>query len=131
MLFPKMVIQPLVENAIFHGLETVETGGTVAVEVRRDGDVLRVSVADNGLGMTEEELAALLDNLREYDRTNDFPNRKHGIGLLNIYRRLRLFYGDMLDFSVSSVHGQGTEVSITVPCNAQDMEEKDVPGFFD
>ena len=130
-LFPKMVIQPLVENAIFHGLETVETGGTVRVTVQKSGETLCVSVSDNGIGMSAEELAALRDSLLEYDRTNDFPNRKHGIGLLNIYRRLRLFYGERLDFAVDSAPNQGTSVTIRVPCEARDMEEKNVPGFFD
>ena len=129
--FPKMVIQPLVENAIFHGLETVESGGTVWARARRQGDRLLVTVEDNGLGMTEEELAALKSNLNEYDRTGAFPSRSHGIGLLNIYRRLRLFYGDALRFEVESAAGKGTAVRIDVPCEVKEMEKEDVSGFSD
>lgn len=130
-LFPKMVIQPLVENAIFHGLETVETGGTVSLTAHKAGETLCVRIRDNGIGMSEEDLAALRNSLLEYDRTNDFPNRKHGIGLLNIYRRLRLFYGEALEFAVDSAPSQGVSVTIRVPCEMRDMEEKHVPGFFD
>ena len=53
------------------------------------------------------------------------------MGIINIYRRQRLFYGDALDFAIDSALGQGTTVRIGVPCGIHDMEEKHVPGFFD
>lgn len=132
-LFPKMVVQPLVENAIFHGLETVETGGTVRVEIRQtpDGQRLLLTVADNGMGISPEDLKSFEEDRLAYDRTSGFPARKHGVGMINIYRRLRLFYGDELDFAIDSTLGQGTTVRIGVPCGIHDMEEKHVPGFFD
>lgn len=131
--FPKMVVQPLVENAIFHGLETIETGGAVAVTIRRTEDKQRLllTVADNGLGITPEDLKSLEDDRLAYDRTNDFPARKHGVGMINIYRRLRLFYGSELDFGIDSTFGHGTTVRINVPCRIQEMEDQHVPGFFD
>lgn len=130
-LFPKMIVQPLVENAIFHGLETVEAGGEVHVAIWQEDNRLLLTVTDNGCGMTEDELATLRANLQEFDRTNDFPNRKHGIGIINIYRRLRLFYGEKLDFAIHSVSGAGTKVEIRVPSQLNMMEEQNVPGFFD
>ena len=132
-LFPKMVVQPLVENAIFHGLETVETGGTVRVEIRQtpDGQRLLLTVADNGMGISPEDLKSFEEDRLAYDRTSGFPARKHGVGMINIYRRLRLFYGDELDFAIDSTLGQGTTVRIGVPCGIHDMEEKHVSGFFD
>ena len=132
-LFPKMVVQPLVENAIFHGLETVETGGTVTVTITQSPDKRRLllTVADNGLGITPEDLKTLEEDRLAYDRTNDFPARKHGVGMINIYRRLRLFYGDALDFAIDSTYGQGTTVRISVPAQIDDMEDQHVPGFFD
>ena len=123
--FPKMVVQPLVENAIFHGLETIETGGKVRTEAHRNGGRMTVIVEDNGLGMTEEELQSLKDGLTEFDRTNELPDRSHGIGLLNVYRRLRLFYGDSLEFTVDSAAGKGTRIQITVPCEIKDLMEKE------
>ena len=130
-LFPKMVIQPLVENAIFHGLETVEEGGSVRVWVQKEGERLKVLVEDNGKGMTEKELQALKNDLEEFDRTGQIPDRQHGIGLLNIYRRLRLFYGETLQFDVESASGEGTRIRADVPCEMPEMEGKDVPGFSD
>lgn len=132
-LFPKMVVQPLVENAIFHGLELVETGGEVVVTIRKsqDGARLHVTVEDNGAGMSAQELADLKEELQEFQRTGGFPARKHGVGIINIYRRLILFYDEALTFDITSVQGQGTVVAIAVPCCVDTMEEKDVPGFFD
>lgn len=132
-LFPKMVVQPLVENAIFHGLETVEQGGSVSVKIMKTPDAKRLllTVADNGLGISPEELKALEEDRLAYDRTNDFPARKHGVGIINIYRRLKLFYGNELDFTIDSTLGKGTAVRMTVPCSSKDMEAQHVPGFFD
>ena len=75
--------------------------------------------------MTEEELQSLKDGLTEFDRTNELPDRSHGIGLLNVYRRLRLFYGDSLEFTVDSAAGKGTRIQITVPCEIKDLMEKE------
>ena len=97
-----MVIQPLLENAIFHGLETIESDGIVQVEIKKKGQKLIILVADNGHGMDQATLDAMNTRLKEYDRTNLLPIEKHGIGMVNIYRRLRLFYGEDLAFSVES-----------------------------
>lgn len=130
-LFPKMVLQPLVENSIFHGLETVEKGGSVMVEAHRIQDRLNVTVTDNGMGMSQAELDSLQEDRLAYDRTSGFPARKHGIGMINIYRRLRLFYGDSLEFSIESRLGAGTTVRINVPFTTEKEARNDVPGFFD
>ena len=132
-LFPKMVLQPLVENAIFHGLETVEEGGSVRVTIGRlpEEDRLRIVVADNGLGMTEEALKKLEEDRLAYDRTNGLPARRHGVGMVNIYRRLRLYYGDALSFTIESEPGHGTTVRVEVPCRIEDMEAQHVSSLFD
>lgn len=115
---PKMILQPLVENAVFHALETKEEGGAVRVTMKKNEENrLVVQVRDNGCGMSEEEVEQLKNRLREYDRTNLLPAQKHGIGLVNIYRRLRLFYGDALSFSIHSKKGEGTLIEICVPMN--------------
>lgn len=136
LIFPKMIIQPLVENAIFHGLESREEGGEVHVKIRRIGKEgaegqLEVTVQDNGKGMNEEEKAALKADLVDFDRSSLFPERKHGIGVLNVYRRLKLFYGEKMTFDVNSCEGQGTVIRILVPRIAGDVEENDVQDLFD
>ncbi|MCR4882280.1 MAG: hypothetical protein K6A68_01845, partial [Clostridiales bacterium] len=139
LIFPKMIVQPLVENAIFHGLESREEGGEVHVRIRKtdmdvgqtEGGLLEVVVEDNGQGMKEEELTVLKADLRDYDRSSLFPERNHGIGVLNVYRRLRLFYGEAMHFTVDSAPGEGTVIRIRVPCFADPMEGHNVQDMFD
>lgn len=80
--------------------------------------------------MDEKELEALQVKLKEYDRTSLLPLQKHGIGMVNIYRRLRLFYGTQLEFNVTSKVGEGTQIEILVPMNMK-MEEENVSGILD
>lgn len=129
-VFPKMVIQPLLENAIFHGLETIESDGIVQVEIKKKEEKLIILVADNGHGMDQTTLDAMNTRLKEYDRTNLLPIEKHGIGMVNIYRRLRLFYGENLMFSVESEIGVGTRIKICVPSEANIREDEYVSGIF-
>ena len=140
-IFPKMILQPLVENAIFHGLEPADRDGLVTVRIETvqreeaspDGQkkMLRIEVADNGIGMDEEELENMRLRLAEYDRTNLMPVEKHGIGMVNIYRRLRLFYGQDMTFTVKSKPDEGTVITILVPAETDLSGEEYVPGFFD
>ena len=127
---PKMILQPLVENAVFHGLEPKEESGNVSVFVGKEKDRLAIRVQDSGCGMDEKELEALQVKLKEYDRTSLLPLQKHGIGMVNIYRRLRLFYGTQLEFNVTSKVGEGTQIEILVPMNMK-MEEENVSGILD
>lgn len=127
---PKMILQPLVENAVFHGLEPKEESGNVLVFVGKEKDRLEIRVQDSGCGMDEKELEALQVKLKEYDRTSLLPLQKHGIGMVNIYRRLRLFYGTQLEFNVTSKVGEGTQIEILVPMNMK-MEEENVSGILD
>lgn len=99
---PLLSIQPLVENAIIHGLRKKGGSGTVTLSVKRvDGD-LRVSVEDDGQGIPADRLEVLLT-----------PEDGHGIGLMNIDRRLKKLFGKGLE--IESSPGKGTRVSYTIP----------------
>ncbi|MGN7762309.1 ATP-binding protein [Paenibacillus sp. 22594] len=102
-LVPPLSIQPIVENAVNHGLMQKESGGTVTLSIRELPRQLLVSVTDNGIGMSQERIAAVLSE----ERTEG------GIGLRNIQRRLLKMYGTGL--TVISVPGQGTTISYTIP----------------
>ncbi len=109
---PKMLLQPIVENAVIHGLETVNRDGMLSIHVHREGDCLYMKVCDNGLGMDEAELDRLRGELDgAYD---DGQERYDHIGLANIHRRIRLLYGVGCGLSVDSKVGAGTEVSIRI-----------------
>lgn len=107
----RMVIQPLVENAIYHGVKLLSDGGGV-VSIRaniREGCVW-VEVEDNGLGMTEEELAALRTRLKE----EMIHENKH-IGLVNVHQRVCLYYGQQYGVTVESIYGMGTKATLCFP----------------
>ncbi|HEU0177228.1 MAG TPA: histidine kinase [Blastocatellia bacterium] len=107
---PALLIQPLVENAIKHGVSPSRTGGEVVISARiamgasapPGGDTLRISVRDTGLGASEESLIA---------------GRNRGVGLSNVKRRLEAHYGDQASFNIRSAPGAGTVVELALPIN--------------
>ncbi len=98
-LVPGMVLQPLVENSIKHGLDTTNDEVRISIDAHRDHDRLVLSVSDNGKGSK---------NVREVLRNG-------GIGLRNVRERLHLLHGEAARLDVSSVHGEGFHVRITIP----------------
>lgn len=105
----KLMLQPIVENAVFHGLEQKVDGGTVEVSVQKWGDDrMRICVEDDGCGMSKERLEEIRSNL-------DKKMNTRGIGMSNIYQRLLLFYGEDIYFDIDSKEGKGTKVTIIIP----------------
>jgi two-component system LytT family sensor kinase len=92
---PSMLLQPLVENAVRHGISPKVGGGVVRIEAVRDGGTLRVVVRDNGSGFKE--------------------SGREGIGLKNVRERLRVAYGQRASIEIASAPGRGTSVMVTVP----------------
>lgn len=108
---PKLSLQPLVENAVNHGLE--KYGTVLHIEIRgriEDGAVL-FAVSDNGVGMDAEQMAALNRTLAE-DAHYDMDDQRKSIGLKNINLRLKLYYGDDYGVQVSEGEGEGTTVTL-------------------
>lgn len=103
-LLPPFSIQPLVENAVKHGILSRSKGGKVTIRIRGAGESIEVAVEDNGAGMNPAQCAELL-------QPSSSPERK-GVGLLNTDRRLRKRYGSGL--SITSAPGKGTTVSFTI-----------------
>lgn len=114
-LAPSFLIQPLVENAFRHGLAPKEAGGTAAVRVDAEGDILRVFVTDDGVGMDEKTLEALRKNLQSPPDTGDH------IGLYNVAARLRLLGRDC-GLTIDSERGMGTRVALRLPLVLQESE---------
>lgn len=112
---PKMLIQPLVENAVLHGLETKVGKGAVRVDVWQEEQKLVVRVKDDGCGMPEEKQRELKWAMECFDREETISDSRQGIGFLNVYRRMRLFYGQEAVFTVRSKEGEGTEIRMVLP----------------
>ena len=104
----RFFLQPLVENAVFHGLESKMDNGSVDVKIESKADRLNITVKDDGCGMDDETLYKLREMIRE-------PHETGGIGLSNIVQRLRLFYGNEYTFEVNSLRDEGTTIYISVP----------------
>ncbi|MGM0881093.1 MAG: cache domain-containing sensor histidine kinase [Bacillota bacterium] len=113
----KMLLQPMVENAVFHGLEMKIDSGIVRVEVKMtEQNQVQYIVQDNGNGMEETQLKELVARLRQFESQGWMAREAtKGIGLPNIYRRIKLLYGDKADMSFYSKRGTGTTVTITFP----------------
>lgn len=103
----RMMLQPLVENSMIHGLKNLKERGYIWVRAAREGDLLTVSVADSGAGMTEEEQRKLMETI------NDAGSRS--IGLTNLNRRLILSYGAESALRIRSVPYEETSISFTIP----------------
>ncbi len=101
---PKLLLQPLVENAIIHGLRDTRQGGILRIAARKDGEYLCLEVEDNGRGMDEKEL--------EHARSMDY-NR---IGLNNAERRIQLIYGEQGNMRILTAPGKGTRIIVTILC---------------
>ncbi|XEC94405.1 sensor histidine kinase [Paenibacillus tarimensis] len=113
----KMLLQPMVENAVFHGLEMKIDSGVVRIEVKKTTqNQVQYIVQDNGYGMEEIQLNELVARLRQSESQGWMAREAtNGIGLPNIYRRIKLLYGDKADMSIYSKRGTGTTVTITFP----------------
>ncbi len=110
-----LLLQPVVENAVIHGLEGVTENGHILISVTTDAGELCITVADNGVGMDAETLATLQQNVTEHD-----PDDTKSIGLYNINQRIHLLYGDAYGLSITS-DTNGTTVKLTLPLMDTDL----------
>lgn len=108
----KLLLQPLVENALYHGIKNKRGKGTISISGRIDGPCMEFVIQDNGSGMPPERLAEVLRQIAEDSDAHDLNDV---YGLFSVARRLRLYYGDEARFSISSELRKGTSVTLTVP----------------
>ena len=105
-----LIIQPFVENAFVHGLESSEDGGNLTVHVSRDIGKIIITVEDNGVGMDYYELGKL-----RYAINSDEAGENGHIGVSNVNNRLKLQYGEQFGVKVDSKKNIGTKITITMP----------------
>lgn len=112
----KLILQPLVENALYHGLNYCRAGDLITVEARQEKNRLFICVTDNGKGMADDALSALQNQLAKKPEFKEL-GRRHGqsIGIKNIHTRISLYYGEYYGLQIFSKIGQGTMVQITLP----------------
>jgi two-component system LytT family sensor kinase len=100
MQLPSMLLQPLIENCIKHGLSNKVDGGSITLRATRAADRLHLLIEDDGVGISEAEMATLLDR---------------GIGVSNVNERLKVLFGDDFRMEIDSRPGEGTRIQIEVP----------------
>lgn len=104
-----LIIQPIVENSIIHGLEVKEGTGTIEINICNRGENVVIAIADDGMGMSEEKLCELRRKLDCYNEKG-----KH-IGISNVHQRVKLKYGDGYGVKIDSVEGRFTRIEIWLP----------------
>jgi two-component system sensor histidine kinase YesM len=104
----KLILQPIVENAIYHGIKFKETMCLLRIQGYSIGNDIIIKIIDNGAGMTEEALAHIFDEHKHNYKSN-------GVGVFNVQMRLWLYYGKNYGITYESVLGEGTTATITIP----------------
>ena len=117
----KLVLQPLVENALYHGIKNKRQGGTIVVRARRTGnDEVQLEVEDDGIGFTPEKLAQLRAELE--DESGDMK-LESGFGIDNVNKRIRLYYGRPYGLSIQSEYASGTRVTLIIPAKMESAHQ--------
>lgn len=124
-LIPKLILQPIVENAFIHGIKPMEGPGHIQLAAETVEDKIVLTVMDNGVGMSAEavdRIYALLDS----DQPGEKKDYEWGsIGLKNVHDRLRYLYGAEYGVSLFSTPGVGTVIHVTIPGDLKNLEEKE------
>ncbi|WP_207952860.1 sensor histidine kinase [Paenibacillus agricola] len=113
---PRMILYPLVENSIFHGLLPVSEKGWIKIRITLEYGALSVSVEDNGVGIHNQQLEKLRDQMSSLSLHEDLDH----IGLLNVNNRLKLLYGDTSILNIASVLNEGTRIYFMIPSSLAD-----------
>ena len=113
---PKLLLQPLIENAVVHGIDPLREGNVIQVQARMNDAGIEILICDNGSGMDEQQLAALrLELAQQTGRPGTH------IGISNVNQRIKLIYGEAYGVSIQSTRGAGTEIRVQIP--ARSVEE--------
>lgn len=114
---PKLTLQPIIENSIYHGIEKKIGKGNLRVRIGVSNERLRIRVSDDGMGMKEETLKLLNEKLRRLtlDDVETASGKKGGIALLNVNNRIKLLFGEEFGITFYSKEKAGTDVLIVLP----------------
>ncbi|MDR1795904.1 MAG: sensor histidine kinase [Clostridiales Family XIII bacterium] len=112
---PKLILQPIVENAIIHGIEGAPGTGKIVIRIEFTGERLILTVSDNGVGMEPEKLWELNDRMTNLYERYSSGTKQGGIALSNVNSRIKLLFGEDYGIHIMSEIGTGTDVEVTLP----------------
>ena len=115
----KLTLQPLVENSLYHGIKYKRAKGRILVTGRLCGDEVHFTVEDNGVGMEEEELRKLQEEIKK-----PCKDTEKGFGLANVNERIRMNFGAEYGMRIDSIKGKGTRVEIVIPAVPYTVERE-------
>lgn len=116
-LVPNFIIQPLVENSLFHGIHPEEPGGKIQITAEKSEDHLEITVADNGEGFSEDSLVHMMGAENNREMMTNF-------GLKGVQQKIQLICGNNYGLSISSTKNQGSRVRICLPCQREEKGGK-------
>ena len=130
---PRILLQPIVENSIVHGLEGRESGGKVEISISRSNQHVYIQVSDDGIGIEEEKLRQINEDLRNIRRgfqggvvgKSDMGKAGMGVSLLNIQERIHLLYGREYGLYLQSLENAGTDVCVVLPRELSVKQEEE------
>jgi len=114
----KLTIQPLVENALYHGIKYKRAKGNINISGQKNGDIIRLVVRDNGAGMDQDELEQLRKEIQRPCKETE-----KGFGLANVNERIHMYFGMNYGMTIDSEKGSGTSVEITIPAIKAEPDE--------
>ncbi len=112
---PKITLQPIVENALYHGIKEVRRPGHILIKATAIDDIVQISVSDNGVGIKEDKLETLRLSMQKPTERDAKHYEIKSYGLFNVNERIRLKFGDVYGLNISSVYNEGTRVSVLIP----------------
>ena len=115
---PKLTLQPLVENALYHGIKYKRSRGMIEITGTKEGENLYLTVADDGVGMDEDELKKL-----EKEISRPCKETESGFGLANVNERIRMYFGSEYGMKIWSEKGSGTRITIEIPAITDNPEK--------
>ncbi|WP_159888537.1 sensor histidine kinase [Paenibacillus puerhi] len=116
---PRLILQPIIENAYKHAFS--RKGGTLQIQVEQAGDSLRITIEDNGAGMDKETRQLLHERLRlNKQQIIEEGKPPSGIGLSNVYERLKIMYGNRFQMAIQSEAQEGTRITLMIPTSTME-----------
>ena len=115
----KLTLQPVVENALYHGIKYKRAKGCIHIHGEKEGDIIRLTVRDDGVGMDEEELEKLRQQIEK-----PCQETEKGFGLANVNERIHMYFGPEYGMKIQSQKGKGTTVEIVIPAILEAPVEK-------
>lgn len=115
----KLTLQPVVENALYHGIKYKRAKGCIHIHGEKEGDIIRLTVRDDGVGMDEEELEQLRQQIEK-----PCQETEKGVGLANVNERIHMYFGPEYGMKIQSQKGKGTTVEIVIPAILEAPVEK-------